>query len=62
MPTITIKKRDLDRLCGIETNVDDLAVYLGLVKGEIKGYDPGQDDLKIELNDSNRPDLWSPEG
>ncbi len=62
MPTITVKKRDLDRLFGIETNVDDLAEYLGLVKGEIKGYDPGQDDLKIELNDSNRPDLWSPEG
>lgn len=62
MPTIVLKKRDLDRLLGTCLQMDDLATYLSLVKGEIKGYDHVQGDLKIELNDSNRPDLWSPEG
>lgn len=62
MPTISLKKRDLERLLGIDIQIDELVTYLGLVKGEVKGYDPAQDDLKIELNDSNRPDLWSSEG
>lgn len=62
MPTINLKKKDLDRLLGVDIQLDDLATYLSLVKGEVKGYDPDQDDLKIELNDTNRPDLWSSEG
>lgn len=62
MPTINLKKKDLDRLLGVNIQLDDLATYLSLVKGEVKGYDPDQDDLKVELNDTNRPDLWSTEG
>ena len=32
------------------------------MKGEVKGFDEKTDEIKIELNDSNRPDLWCCEG
>lgn len=35
---------------------------LALVKGELKDAHPGIDEIKVELNDSNRPDLWCAEG
>src|SRR5512143_670814 len=33
-----------------------------LAKAELKEYNADTDDLKVELSDSNRPDLWSAEG
>ena len=33
-----------------------------LAKAELKEYIEETDDLKVELSDSNRPDLWSAEG
>ena len=33
-----------------------------LVKGELKGHNPETGELRIELQDSNRPDLWCCEG
>jgi phenylalanyl-tRNA synthetase beta chain len=33
-----------------------------LAKAELKEYAAETDDLKVELSDSNRPDLWSAEG
>ena len=33
-----------------------------LVKGELKGQNPDTGELRIELQDSNRPDLWCCEG
>lgn len=33
-----------------------------LVKGELKGHNPDTGELRIELQDSNRPDLWCCEG
>ena len=33
-----------------------------LAKAELKEYLAETDDLKVELSDSNRPDLWSAEG
>src|SRR4030067_2516190 len=62
MPTISIKKKDLESLTGMSFPLDDLEHPLQLVKGELKGYDEGTDELKIELSDSNRPDLWCCEG
>ncbi len=50
------------QLIGKEYSVAELEDMLTLVKGELKGYEPDTDELKIELNDTNRPDLWSPEG
>ena len=62
MPTIDIKKRDLDKLIGKKFSVAALEKQLMLAKAELKGHDETTDDLKVELSDSNRPDLWSAEG
>src|SRR5712671_7977503 len=62
MPTITVKKKDLETLVGKKLPAETLSKYLEWVKGEIKEYSSGTDDLRIELNDTNRPDLWSCEG
>ncbi len=62
MPTIVVIKRDLEELLGAPFELDALERELELAKGEIKGYDPVSDEIKVELNDTNRPDLWSPEG
>ncbi len=62
MPTIDIKKQDLDRLIGKKLSLEALERHLMLAKAELKGYDQATDELKVELSDSNRPDLWSAEG
>lgn len=62
MPTISIKKKDIEMLSGISFPLEDIEHHLQLVKGELKGYDSATDELKVELNDSNRPDLWCSEG
>ncbi len=63
MPTIEIKISDLKSLLGKE-NISKAALetLLEQVKGEVKEFLPEKDAAKVELNDSNRPDLWSPEG
>ena len=62
MPTIDIKKRDLDTLIGKKLSLEVLEKKLMLAKAELKEYNAETDDLKVELSDSNRPDLWSAEG
>jgi phenylalanyl-tRNA synthetase beta chain len=62
MPTIDIKKRDLDILIGKKLSLAALEKHLMLAKAELKEHNAGTDDLKVELSDSNRPDLWSSEG
>ena len=62
MPTIDIKKRDLDSLIGKKLSLTVLEKHLMLAKAELKDYIAESDDLKVELSDSNRPDLWSAEG
>jgi phenylalanyl-tRNA synthetase beta chain len=68
MPTITIFKDDLESLLTGEDGVDrgipmaQLEEWLMLVKGELKGHNPETGELRIELQDSNRPDLWCCEG
>jgi len=62
MPTIVVIKRDLEELLGAPFELDALERELELAKGEIKGYDPVSDEIKVELNDTNRPDLWSGPG
>lgn len=62
MPTITFKKKDFDQLMGRSLTLAQLDQVWPLVKGEIKAYDESSDDLKLELNDTNRPDLWCVEG
>jgi phenylalanyl-tRNA synthetase beta chain len=62
MPTIDIKKKDLDSLIGRKLPVEALEKKQMLAKAELKEYNAETDDLKVELSDSNRPDLWSAEG
>ena len=62
MPIIELRISDLSSLLSGLIVRETLEEQLKLVKGELKEFDPEQDRAKIELNDSNRPDLWSPEG
>src|SRR3569832_2480022 len=62
MPTIEIKISDFESLLGKKISEAALEALLERVKGEVKDFLPKEDTAKIELNDSNRPDLWSPEG
>lgn len=68
MPTITIFKQDLEGLLAgpgearQPITMEQLEESLMLVKGELKGQNPDTGELRIELQDSNRPDLWCCEG
>jgi len=68
MPTITIFRQDLEGLLSgpakskSAVTPDQLDQWLMLVKGELKGQNPETGELRIELQDSNRPDLGCCEG
>ncbi len=68
MPTISINRRDFEELLTIAgvthppASVEQIETWLPLVKGELKDHDAETDELRVELQDSNRPDLWSCEG
>jgi phenylalanyl-tRNA synthetase beta chain len=67
MPTISIFKADLESLLDSEPkmraiSIEDLEDWLMLVKGELKGHNQDTGELRVELQDSNRPDLWCCEG
>lgn len=68
MPTISVNRQDLEQLIvGMDSSrqpvsPDQLEAWLPLVKGELKGQSPDTGELRIELQDSNRPDLWCTEG
>ncbi|NJN69888.1 MAG: hypothetical protein HC801_06230 [Nitrospira sp.] len=68
MPTITIYKDDFQSLlyqspsANRAVSIEELEAWLMLAKGELKGYNPETGELRIELQDSNRPDLWCCEG
>jgi phenylalanyl-tRNA synthetase beta chain len=68
VPTISIFKKDFESLLargqGVPRPVpiERLEDWLMLVKGELKEHVAETGELRIELQDSNRPDLWSCEG
>lgn len=68
MPTISVNRHDLEQLIlGADSSsrpvpIEQLEAWLPLVKGELKGQNPDTGELRIELQDSNRPDLWCAEG
>jgi len=62
MPTISLYRHDLERLLGRRATDKELDHWLPLVKGEVKETDHATGEMKIELQDSNRPDLWCVEG
>ncbi|MCD6434117.1 MAG: phenylalanine--tRNA ligase subunit beta, partial [Candidatus Diapherotrites archaeon] len=60
MPTIEASKKDLERLIGKKLNkreLEEMLMYAKAELDEIRG-----DMLKIDVKDTNRPDLWSIEG
>ena len=56
MPTIEVSRKVLERLAGRKITGD----MLDRVKGEIE--EEKDDKIKLEIGDTNRPDLWSVEG
>jgi len=62
IPTIEVTISDLESLLHEKIDQARLELLLEQVKGEVKEFFPEQDIAKVELNDTNRPDLWSPEG
>lgn len=60
MPTITARLQDIQALVGSALSLAELEERLPLAKAELKRDEEGE--LTIELNDTNRPDLWSAEG
>lgn len=65
MPTVSVNLHDLQGLLGQKPSVstpDQVETLLPLVKGELKDWDAATGELRIELQDSNRPDLWCAEG
>lgn len=62
MPTIAVSRPDLEQLIGRRFDASELESWLHLVKGEVKDQNPATGELRVELQDSNRPDLWCTEG
>jgi len=60
MPKIEVSEQSLRRLIGRPLPSEELEGLLTVAKGELDGRDG--DLLKVELNDTNRPDLWSTAG
>jgi phenylalanyl-tRNA synthetase beta chain len=62
MPTIEVEREDLEALLGqgLPKDSEELDDMLAYVKGEVKYMD--DQELHIEVKDSNRADLWSVEG
>ncbi|HEY3428836.1 MAG TPA: phenylalanine--tRNA ligase subunit beta, partial [Acidimicrobiia bacterium] len=68
MPTISVFKKDFESLLATGGRhkrpmpIERLDEWLTLVKGELKEHVAETGELRIELQDSNRPDLWCCEG
>ncbi len=69
MPTIEINLKDLNSLIGRDLSVEELEEVLSYLKGEVDDVIKLHEDkdtteiiLRVEIKDSNRPDLWSVEG
>lgn len=62
MPTISIFQQDLASLLGQNVTVSQIEQWMPLVKGEMKDVSPETGEVRVELQDTNRPDLWCVEG
>lgn len=62
MPTIEIEREDLEALLGLTLpkELEELDDMLAYVKGEVKYID--EQEIHLEVKDSNRADLWCVEG
>lgn len=62
MPKIEVNDKKFFSYLGKEMTSDELEAIFPKAKAELDGYDKDNGILKIELNDTARPDLWSAEG
>lgn len=64
MPTIDMDIVEFEGLLGVKfhSNMEKLDDVLAYVKSEVKAYHEKENLVTVELKDTNRPDLWSPEG
>ena len=62
MPTISIFQQDFSQLVGQPASMSDIEQWMPLVKGEIKDVSSETGEVRVELQDTNRPDLWCVEG
>jgi phenylalanyl-tRNA synthetase beta chain len=60
MPKIEISKKDFEKMVGRKFSQEELSEALAFAKAELEGIEG--DTIKVEVKDSNRPDLWSAEG
>ncbi len=62
MPTISIFRKDFSQLLGQPASISDIEQWMPLVKGEVKDTSSDTGEMRVELQDTNRPDLWCVEG
>ena len=62
MPKIEVYEKTLFHYAGKSFTEDELIAALTCAKAELDDVDEEEGILKIELNDTNRPDLWSTAG
>ncbi|MEW6294816.1 MAG: phenylalanine--tRNA ligase subunit beta [Candidatus Diapherotrites archaeon] len=62
MPTIEISLKDFNSVMKKNFSLKELGEALLYVKGEINAVSEDKDKIKVDLKDTNRPDLWSTEG
>lgn len=62
MPTISIFQKDFCRLVGRDASMSDIEQWMPYVKGEVKDVSQETGEVRVELQDTNRPDLWCVEG
>ncbi len=59
MPKIDVNERLFFQVLGKKPGRDELTELLTVAKAELDDWPEGEGVLRIELNDTNRPDLWS---
>ena len=62
MPKIEVPENIFFHLLGKKMTDDELVDIFPVAKAELDGHDKENSVIKIELNDTNRPDLWSAAG
>jgi phenylalanyl-tRNA synthetase beta chain len=62
MPKIELQEKSFFELLGVRPSQQEFAELLSVAKAEIDDWQPEENSLKVELNDTNRPDLWSGPG
>ncbi|MCK5006089.1 MAG: phenylalanine--tRNA ligase subunit beta [Spirochaetales bacterium] len=62
MPKIELQEKTFFEMLGTRPSREELTELLTVAKAEIDDWQPEENNLRIELNDTNRPDLWSGPG